>query len=164
MINVPRDPAHEPDPAARRNCPVCEDMIMMQHFFSVKRHVAVDECPKCGGVWLDAGELGGIRDLFETEEARRQAAAEYFGELFDKDIAAMKAESDEKRAKSQKFGRMFRWLWPQLLHPRQTGLGSLLAAAALHRKNKTPFARKKSARGVLLFRLRCRGRFRRGGG
>src|SRR5688572_11282347 len=45
----------------RRNCPRCPDIVMMRHFFSPKRRVVVDECPQCGGFWLDAGELALIR-------------------------------------------------------------------------------------------------------
>src|SRR5258706_16147096 len=40
----------------RLKCPK-DSSIMMRHFFSVKRKITVDECPKCAGYWLDAGEL-----------------------------------------------------------------------------------------------------------
>lgn len=33
------------EPEARRNCPRCDDVVMMRRFASVKREVAVDECP-----------------------------------------------------------------------------------------------------------------------
>jgi len=36
----------------------------------------VDECPKCAGFWLDAGELAGIRSEFATQEERKAAAQE----------------------------------------------------------------------------------------
>ncbi len=46
------------DQTVRYKCPHCPDhVVMMRHFFSAKRGVTVDECPECGGHWLDAGEL-----------------------------------------------------------------------------------------------------------
>jgi Zn-finger nucleic acid-binding protein len=36
-------------------------MKLHRHFFSAKRRIEVDECPNCGGYWLDAGELAQIR-------------------------------------------------------------------------------------------------------
>jgi len=79
-------------------CPKCDDIVMMRHFFSVKHEVEVDECPGCGGIWLDAGELKHMRSLFETEQQRERAAKEYFSELFGNQLAAMKAEDDAKLA------------------------------------------------------------------
>jgi len=46
----------------RYACPRCEGTAMMRHFTSVLHEVEVDECPGCGGYWLDAGELARIRD------------------------------------------------------------------------------------------------------
>jgi Zn-finger nucleic acid-binding protein len=57
----------------RRNCPKCPNIVMMRHFFSQRRQVQVDECPGCGGMWLDAGELAMIRKEI-TEEALYHAA------------------------------------------------------------------------------------------
>jgi Zn-finger nucleic acid-binding protein len=42
-----------------------------RHFFSAKRRVQVDQCPNCGGYWLDAGELELIRSE-KGEMAREQ--------------------------------------------------------------------------------------------
>ena len=36
-------------------------MKLKRHFFSAKKRVEVDQCPNCGGYWLDAGELEAIR-------------------------------------------------------------------------------------------------------
>ncbi len=96
----------------RLKCPKCDDVVMMRHFFSVKHEVEVDECPGCGGIWLDAGELKHIRSLFETEQQREQAAEEYFSELFGNQLAAMKAEDEAKVAKARKFANMFRFICP----------------------------------------------------
>jgi len=46
---------------AKRECPRCEGIKLKKHFFSPKRRVHVDQCPNCGGYWLDYGELQVIR-------------------------------------------------------------------------------------------------------
>jgi uncharacterized protein len=86
FLEVERDPTLHPDLSKRIHCPR-DSEIMMRHFHSVKRGVVVDECPRCAGFWLDAGELAGIRSEFATQEERKQAAQEYFSELFDPDLA-----------------------------------------------------------------------------
>ena len=41
----------------KRLCPRCQIQPMMRRYFSRKRAVEIDECPACGGHWLDYGEL-----------------------------------------------------------------------------------------------------------
>src|SRR5262245_33055539 len=60
-INVALDPTKEVDYAKKRSCPRCPDTILMRHYYSKLRRVTVDECPRCGGFWLDTGELANIR-------------------------------------------------------------------------------------------------------
>lgn len=117
LLDIARDASIKLDPEARRNCPKCEDMVMMQHFNSVKRHVTVDECPKCGGFWLDAGELGSIRTMFKTEEEKQKAAEAYMLDLFGDDLAALRSESEKKKAAAQKFARIFRFICPSYYIP-----------------------------------------------
>src|SRR6266436_2061578 len=61
------------DPTRKRECPRCEGIKLQRHFFSAKRRVEVDQCPNCGGYWLDAGELALVRE--EKAEATTTAAA-----------------------------------------------------------------------------------------
>jgi Zn-finger nucleic acid-binding protein len=46
-------------------------MKLQRHYFSAKRRVEVDQCPNCGGYWLDAGELAAIRA--EKEQTAKMA-------------------------------------------------------------------------------------------
>ncbi len=85
----------------------------MQHFFSVKKEVAVDECPKCAGIWLDYGELGRIRKQFHSEADRKKATKEYFSEIFDIELARMQQESEEKRQRARKITGIFRFISPR---------------------------------------------------
>ena len=49
------------DLSRKRECPRCAGIKLHRHFFSAKRRVEVDQCPNCGGYWLDAGELALVR-------------------------------------------------------------------------------------------------------
>jgi Zn-finger nucleic acid-binding protein len=61
LLNIQRDERIQVDPTRKRDCPRCAGVKLKRHFFSPKRRVEVDECPSCGGYWLDAGELAQIR-------------------------------------------------------------------------------------------------------
>jgi len=61
LLHIPRDEQLVIDFTRKRDCPRCEGIKLHRHFFSAKRRVQVDQCPNCGGYWLDAGELEQIR-------------------------------------------------------------------------------------------------------
>jgi len=101
----------------RFECPCCDDVVLRRHFFSTKRQVEVDECPSCAGVWLDVGELRDIRSLFPSEEARKQAASEYFDDVFGPDLQSMRAESEGKRNAATRFAHALRFFTPSYWIP-----------------------------------------------
>jgi len=72
LAQVRRKPGIKVDHTQRRKCPVCPDSVLMRHFYSPRREVEVDECPTCGGMWLDTGELAHIREQFENNEERKK--------------------------------------------------------------------------------------------
>ncbi len=117
LLSIERDPALQVDHERRRSCPRCEGQIMMRHFFDITRSVEVDECPRCAGFWLDAGELGAIRDEFKDEAERGQKAAASFGSLFDDQIAAQRQETEKKTERARAFARMFRFILPSYYIP-----------------------------------------------
>jgi len=117
LLDVEQDASIVVDHTKRLKCPKCDDLVMMRHFFSVKKEVEVDECPGCGGFWLDAGELRKIRSMFNTEEERHKAAGEYFSEVFGADFAAMQAEDEAKLAKARRVSNMFRFICPSYYIP-----------------------------------------------
>lgn len=112
LLEVERPQGVSVDHSKRLNCPKCDDIVMMRHFFSIKKAVVLDECPGCAGFWLDAGELGQIRGLFKTEEERHKAAEEYFDEVFGDKLKAMQAQDQAKLEKTQKIANMFRFICP----------------------------------------------------
>ena len=87
----------------RLECPKCHPQIMMRHFSSVKRSVSIDECPKCAGVWLDAGELSAIRAEFDNEAHRYTAAENLFDDLFGAKLQEERRKSREHLARVQRY-------------------------------------------------------------
>jgi uncharacterized protein len=65
LLSIERDESIVVDPNRKRSCPRCAEVKLQRHYFSAVRRVQVDECPNCGGYWLDAGELALVR----TEKA-----------------------------------------------------------------------------------------------
>jgi len=51
------------DAAVRLRCPRHPDVVMRKRRYGREVPVAIDECPECGGIWLDADELVQIRTL-----------------------------------------------------------------------------------------------------
>lgn len=79
LVQINWDPAVAVDPGKKRGCPRCEGVIMLRHFYGVKREVEIDECPRCAGIWLDRGELEAIQAQYGSDE-EKQAAEQRFAE------------------------------------------------------------------------------------
>jgi len=124
LLHIARDDSVNVAYDQKRVCPRCTDVKMLKHFFSVKRQVTIDECPQCGGVWLDFGELGQIRDQYATEDERRAAAARYFGDVFGEKLAVMKAEAQARVEDAQKFANIFRFVCPSYYIPGDQSWGA----------------------------------------
>jgi Zn-finger nucleic acid-binding protein len=43
-----------------RLCPRCPDQVLERKWFSDSKKVEIDQCARCGGIWLDAGEFSRI--------------------------------------------------------------------------------------------------------
>ena len=113
------------DRTKRYACPKCTDgVIMMRHFESVKRAVTMDECPECGGVFLDAGELKVIRDEFPSEAARHAAADAYFHEVVDPVLAAEHAKTEQELERAQRFAHSLRFICPSYYEPGKQDWGA----------------------------------------
>jgi Zn-finger nucleic acid-binding protein len=117
LLNIEKKEGIRLDHRKRLRCPKCEGIVMMRHFFSVKKRVEVDECPNCGGYWLDAGELGQIRGEFASEDEKKKAAEEYFSEVFGKQLSEMHAKSEEHAGRAKKIAGMFRFICPSYYLP-----------------------------------------------
>jgi hypothetical protein len=124
LLDISRVPGVTIDPGPL-HCPQCTDKIQLKrHFFSVKRDVTVDECPECGGYWLDPGELRTIRTDFSSDEERQAAAAAYFDEVFGDKLKAEHAKSEEHLERAHKVANMFRFLCPSYYIPGEQKWGA----------------------------------------
>jgi uncharacterized protein len=84
LLGIARDPVVVVDPSKRYVCPKCTDgVVLMRHFWSVRREITIDECPECGGVFLDGGELARVRAEFPSEAAKHAAADSYLAQVAD---------------------------------------------------------------------------------
>ena len=63
------------------------------------------------------GELAGIRSEFATEEERKQAAQEYFSELFDPDLAVERSKTMEDLRKARRIAYAFRFICRVTIFP-----------------------------------------------
>ena len=117
LLNIPQNPAVKVDQNQRRKCPRDSDIVMMRHFWSVKRDVVVDECPKCEGIFLDPGELAGIRADYKSDAERHQAAHAYYNEMFDKQLAGMLRQDKAKLESARKVAGIFKFISPSYYIP-----------------------------------------------
>lgn len=124
LLDIERNGAAGASANGKRMCPRCDDQPMMQHFASPQKEVEVDECPGCGGTWLDCGELALIRAQFASEDERRKAFDAYFKTVFGEELARMEAESQANAAKAQRFARMFRFICPSAYVPGKQSWGA----------------------------------------
>ncbi len=124
LLDIERDERIRVDHSKRRTCPRCKQIIMMRHFYSVRMQVEVDECPGCAGFWLDVGELAAIRKEFRSEAERRKAAEEYFSEIFDTQLAEMRAKSEEQAERVRRIAWMFRFICPSYYIPGKQAWGA----------------------------------------
>lgn len=110
---------------ASRTCPRCKDISLFRHFYSVKRRVEVDECNRCGGIWLDAGELALIRNQYDSQEERKAAAKAYFRDVFDSELAEMSKAGGESEQKAIRIMNVLRFICPcQYLSGKRRGRAS----------------------------------------
>ncbi|GJL79082.1 MAG: hypothetical protein NPINA01_20710 [Nitrospinaceae bacterium] len=80
------------------------------------------QCAKCGGFWLDCGELAGIQSQFDTEEEQKQAAASYFQTIFDEKIAKMDLMKLEMSESARSIVKIFLFICPEKYLPENTFL------------------------------------------
>ena len=112
LLALAHDESVTVDRGARRPCPCCPETVMMRHWFTVEREIEVDECPRCGGYFLDRGELAAIRAQFPGEEARREAARAMFATLFDDQLDAEQQASSARAERARRFAHMLRFVLP----------------------------------------------------
>lgn len=139
-VNVPENAGARSDPTLKRRCPRCQDVVMMRHFFSQRRRVEVDECPNCGGYWLDAGELALVREECRAEGDCQTAVKNYLSSLGGS-LDRMRAGPPEESRRAWRIDRLFQFAVPirfQRQPPRNTPPGAS-AHGPTERRSPTGF-------------------------
>lgn len=115
LLTIARDPGVTVDLDRRRNCPRCETIAMLRHAHKDNPGVTVDECPGCGGFWLDAGELGLIRESHLLTEQKRAHTQALLERLKQQSLAGLhqKPEGENRRARSLTTINSFFRAWPE---------------------------------------------------
>lgn len=93
----------------RLKCPRDTDLVLMRRFYSGKLQIEIDECPQCGGIWLDAEELEKIHELFPNDgdygKARKDFAKKVMSSSETKKI---NEEQDEFVNKLERIANVFK--------------------------------------------------------
>ncbi len=105
------------DHLQKRQCPRCDNVVMMRHFYSIQKEVEIDKCPSCNGIWLDAGELAAIRSQFKTDAERHQAAKSHFQDLFGGQLQEKAAKSTQDLDAKRDFAKTLRYVLPSYWIP-----------------------------------------------
>ena len=75
--NVPVNSVKLTEP---RLCPRCPEQVLDRKWFSDRKQVEIDQCPICGGIWLDAGEFTRIYDEIKGAKVTTPIWATAMGE------------------------------------------------------------------------------------
>ena len=123
LLNIAQNASLKVDQSQRRKCPR-DSVVMMRHFWSVKRDVVVDECPKCEGIFLDPGELAAIRADYKSDAERHGAAKAYYSEMFDQQLAGMLRQDKAKLESARRVARIFKFVCPSYYIPGKQAWGA----------------------------------------
>jgi uncharacterized protein len=66
--HIPRSNVQLTEP---RLCPRCPEQVLYRKWFSDLKQVEIDQCPECGGIWLDAGEFSRV---YEEVKSSRETS------------------------------------------------------------------------------------------
>lgn len=113
LLNISSDPSLKVDLERRRGCPRCDGIVMLRHFHKNSQSVTIDECPGCGGFWLDAGELAMIRESFNAVTSKRKHTQELLDELKKNSMAELNSDEHKHRTHRITTIQSFFAAWPE---------------------------------------------------
>tara|TARA_R110002167_G_scaffold28926_24_gene96830 strand:+ start:3535 stop:4038 length:504 start_codon:yes stop_codon:yes gene_type:complete len=91
----------------RVNCPVCTDTVMLRRFYSPLHVVEIDECPSCGGIWLDTGELSKLQSLMLNEKERAILRSQLLDDHRMSEINGLPHKHDNWHHRNDKIDSLF---------------------------------------------------------
>lgn len=110
LLDIPRSLKSRVDLDARRRCPRCPDTVLMRRLSSPQSRVTVDECPACGGFFLDPGELARIREESADAEPPGEPPPRVLPPEFAEQVAALEAQSQREVHESSLLTGLFQYL------------------------------------------------------
>lgn len=78
-----------------RICPRCPDQALDRKWFSNLKKVEIDQCPRCAGIWLDAGEFSRV---FEETKGAKVAPPGWVKAMAEAAAAAARNPREEDQA------------------------------------------------------------------
>lgn len=91
------------------SCPRCEHVKLTKRFFGPLQEIEIDECAKCGGIWLDHGELKKIRELYPTQSLKETLSRKYLENWIQENKTLMEQEA-QNPGRLVKIARALRWM------------------------------------------------------
>jgi Zn-finger nucleic acid-binding protein len=91
----------------RVSCPNCTDTVMLRRYYSPLHVVEIDECPGCGAIWLDTGELEKLQSLMLNEKDRAMLRHELMKEYDKVEIKGISHKHDNWDRRSDKVDALF---------------------------------------------------------
>ena len=93
----------------KRSCPQCDVMMSIKERYGVE----IDLCQRCGGIWLDGGELSIALDFFEKEASRLKRIDDAMGDVVDRKLGTDRggvrpALSDDPMLEIRNWGNDYR--------------------------------------------------------
>ena len=82
LADTSEAPPPNAEPSKRRVCPKCRLVVMMRHFFSIKKEAEIDKCGGCGGIWIDASALQAIRNQPVSAAQRLRETRAFYAQAF----------------------------------------------------------------------------------
>ena len=109
-FNEPIEPAQTPlmihksencifSTSPQYGCPHCTNIMMIRRYVRVLDEVVIDECPSCGGIWVNGDDLDDIFNQFELDLKEWS------------DPREDDPKSDDTIHRNQRFTNACRFLW-----------------------------------------------------
>lgn len=88
-------------------CPKCEMTLLLRHFFDRKRGLEVDQCARCGGVWV---EMGIVLKGKNSDIEKEKLINDYFAFVYKEKILKMDLMVADIRIAAEQILQVFRFL------------------------------------------------------
>jgi Zn-finger nucleic acid-binding protein len=85
---------------------------MARHSFGPAGEVCAAECPRCGGVWLERGELSRVRQAFVLSGLREEATRRWLAEHAAPRLGEMAARGGESARTARRLSQVFSFVCP----------------------------------------------------